>query len=123
MALLRPPKVELRKPRPTAGGLIAHWSYTLTVVSALAVVVFLGFIKAQFLPDVSNLLFDWYQRLDQRAWDAETPVRIVDIDDESLMRIGQWPWPRSTIADIITLLADLGAPVVAIDTVFAEPDG
>jgi adenylate cyclase len=123
MALLRPPKVVLRKSRPTASGTMAHWSYALTVVLAIAVIGLVGFMKAQLLPDLSNLVFDRYQRLDQRAWDPESPVRIVDVDDDSLARIGQWPWPRTTIAEIVTRLGGLGAAVVAIDIVFAEPDG
>jgi adenylate cyclase len=39
------------------------------------------------------------------------PVTIVDIDEKSLAdpRLGQWPWPRTRIADIITNLTKLGA--------------
>jgi adenylate cyclase len=102
---------------------MAHWSYALTVISTLVLVVAVGVIKVQFLPDLSNLVFDWYQRLDPRAWDPESPVRIVDIDDESLTRIGQWPWPRSTVAELVARLGRLGAAVVVVDIVFAEPDG
>ena len=51
------------------------------------------------------------------------PVRIIDINDEALARIGQWPWPRSTIAEIVSKLRDLGASVVTVDIVLAEPDG
>lgn len=102
---------------------MAHWSYALTVISTLVLVVAVGVIKVQLLPDLSNLVFDWYQRLDPRAWDPESPVRIVDIDDESLTRIGQWPWPRSTVAELVARLGRLGAAVVVVDIVFAEPDG
>ena len=52
------------------------------------------------------------------------PVTIVDIDEKSLAdpRLGQWPWPRTRIADIITNLTRLGAVVIAFDAVFPEPD-
>ena len=51
-------------------------------------------------------------------------VTIVDIDEKSLAdpRLGQWPWPRTRLADIITNLTRLGAVVIAFDAVFSEPD-
>ncbi len=38
-------------------------------------------------------VFDTYLRLTPRALDPALPVRIVDIDEDSLARVGQWPWP------------------------------
>ncbi len=67
--------------------------------------------------------FDAFQRIDPRV-KTMRPVTIVDIDEKSLAdpRLGQWPWPRTRIADIITNLTRLGAVVIAFDAVFAEPD-
>lgn len=65
--------------------------------------------------------FDLLQRLDPRR-PADTPVRIVDIDEESLASIGQWPWPRSVLAGLVDSLYEQGAAVVAFDSIFAEPD-
>src|SRR4029077_3575409 len=65
--------------------------------------------------------FDFFQRLDPRHKTAR-PVTIVDIDDKSLEKFGQWPWPRTRIADLITELTRLGAVVIAFDVVFSEPD-
>ena len=50
------------------------------------------------------------------------PVTIVDIDEKSLAKLGQWPWPRTRIADMVINLTRLGAAVIAFDIVFAEPD-
>ena len=50
------------------------------------------------------------------------PVVIVDIDEASLREIGQWPWPRTVIADLITRLRAAGAVAVGFDVIFAEPD-
>ncbi|HEX2116702.1 MAG TPA: adenylate/guanylate cyclase domain-containing protein, partial [Alphaproteobacteria bacterium] len=66
-------------------------------------------------------LFDEYQRLSPAQYE-DAGVRVVDIDDESLARIGQWPWPRTQVAALLDRLGDLGAAVVAFDIVFAEPD-
>ena len=65
--------------------------------------------------------FDFFQRIDPRHKTAR-PVTIVDIDDKSLEKFGQWPWPRTRIADLITELTRLGAVVIAFDAVFPEPD-
>jgi adenylate cyclase len=52
----------------------------------------------------------------------EQPIAIVDIDDESLAKIGQWPWPRTILAQLVDRLTELGAVVIGFDVVFAEPD-
>jgi adenylate cyclase len=65
--------------------------------------------------------FDTFQRFDPRVKTIR-PVTIVDIDEKSLAKLGQWPWPRTQIADMITNLTRLGAVVIAFDVVFAEPD-
>jgi adenylate cyclase len=65
--------------------------------------------------------FDTFQRIDPRVKTAR-PVTIVDIDEKSLAKFGQWPWPRTRIADMIINLTQLGAVVIAFDVVFAEPD-
>ena len=65
--------------------------------------------------------FDTFQVIEPRVKTAR-PVTIVDIDEKSLTKLGQWPWPRTNIADMITNLTQLGAVIVAFDIVFAEPD-
>src|SRR5919106_3566089 len=66
--------------------------------------------------------FDTYQSLAPRPYDPGLPVKIVDVDDESLARIGQWPWPRTRVAELLERLARSGAAAIAFDMVFAEPD-
>jgi adenylate cyclase len=68
------------------------------------------------------LIFDTYQRLKPRIYDPQLPVKIIDIDNESLERLGQWPWPRPIIAEMIERLTRAGAATIAFDMVFAEPD-
>ena len=60
--------------------------------------------------DLQNLVFDNYQRLSPRIYDPASPVRIIDIDDESLKRYGrQWPWPRTELAAFVDFLKEHGA--------------
>ncbi|PDT78091.1 adenylate/guanylate cyclase domain-containing protein [Bradyrhizobium sp. C9] len=67
--------------------------------------------------------FDTFQVIQPRQKTAR-PVTIVDIDEKSLAdpRLGQWPWPRTRLADIVINLTRLGAVVIAFDAVFSEPD-
>ena len=69
-----------------------------------------------------SLVFDAYQRLSPRVFDPALPVRIVDIDEDSLKAVGQWPWPRTVLADLVDKLAAGGAAAIGFDIVFPEPD-
>ena len=83
----------------------------------------LGFrlIDPPFLEEIQLKVFDVYQRLKPRVY-QEAPVRIIDIDEESLKRLGQWPWPRTRIAQLIDRLNELGASAIVFDMIFPEPD-
>ena len=75
----------------------------------------------EFLNSARNVLFDQYQRLKPRSA-PPLPVRIIDIDEESIQALGQWPWPRTRVAQLVDRLAELGAATIAFDIVFSEPD-
>ena len=60
-------------------------------------------------------IFDSFQRIDPRPKLANSPVTIVDIDEASLAKLGQWPWSRTRIADMVGNLTQLGAVVIAFD--------
>src|SRR5215831_7761170 len=76
---------------------------------------------SDLLERLSLLCFDLYQRAAPREA-ADAPIRIVDIDDASLNKVGQWPWPRTIIAQLVDRLREAGAAVIAFDIDFAEPD-
>jgi adenylate cyclase len=65
--------------------------------------------------------FDAYQALAPRQR-LSAPAVIVAIDDASLARHGQWPWPRSVIARLITRIAEADPAVIGLDIVMSEPD-
>ncbi|MEM6414173.1 MAG: CHASE2 domain-containing protein [Pseudomonadota bacterium] len=54
-------------------------------------------------------VFDVYQRLIPAEAGKETPFHTIEIDQESLKKIGPWPWPRSIIAQLVEAAADKGA--------------
>jgi adenylate cyclase len=65
--------------------------------------------------------FDTFQRIDPRVKTVR-PVTIVDIEEKSLAKLGQWPWPRTELADLIIDLTNLGAAAIAFDVMFPEAD-
>jgi adenylate cyclase len=72
--------------------------------------------------ELRDRTFDTFQRIQPRAKMAKSPVVIVDIDDQSLTKLGQWPWSRTRIADLIADLTRLGAVAIGFDIIFSEPD-
>ncbi len=74
------------------------------------------------------------ERLDQLIYDVrlratmprtlDERIVIVDIDEQSLERVGHWPWGRDRMARFTReLLERQQAAVLGFDIVFAEPDG
>jgi adenylate cyclase len=97
-------------------------SYLLVVVLAYVLMLALGGLLAPFRANLENLVFDQYQRWRPRPYTFDQPVRIVDIDDESIRRIGRWPWPRRTMASLVDALTKANAAAVGFDVLFSEKD-
>jgi serine phosphatase RsbU (regulator of sigma subunit)/CHASE2 domain-containing sensor protein len=88
----------------------------------LAILLGLGLV-----PDVLGLGavrlagFDAYQRWAPRIR-RSAPAVIVAIDEESLRLHGQWPWPRTWLARLVTRLAEARPAAIGIDLVMPEVD-
>jgi serine phosphatase RsbU (regulator of sigma subunit)/CHASE2 domain-containing sensor protein len=65
--------------------------------------------------------FDAYQRWAPRPRHS-APAVIVAIDEESLRRHGQWPWPRTWLAQLVSRVAEAGPAAIGIDIVMPEAD-
>lgn len=96
-------------------------------IRSLGALLAFGFCLLLLLPDpglapgLRYLGFDAYQRLWPRQRSAQ-PAVIVAIDDRSLSEIGQWPWPRDTLARLVDKVAARQPAVTGLDILFAEPD-
>ena len=98
----------------------ARWRWLPSLAVLVGALLALG-IEPMALERAELVLLDAIQRRNLRPY-TPAPVRIVDIDDASLQRMGQWPWPRTRIAQLVDRLTAMGAAVIAFDVVFAEPD-
>jgi len=105
---------------------IARWARWFGLPRALCLVLLFALVALRIadprpLEEVHLRTFDLFQVLRPRDQKIR-PVVIADIDEASLKQIGQWPWPRTIVADLITRLHELGAVAIGFDVVFAEPD-
>src|SRR5271168_1966638 len=105
---------------------IARWARKFGIARAVCILLLFALVPLRLanprpLEELRVRIFDLFQVLHPRQQTAR-PVVIVDIDEDSLKAIGQWPWPRTTIADLITKITQLGALTVGFDVIFAEPD-
>ncbi len=96
--------------------------YSAIVIAILALATLVRFADPFFVQALRLIAFDSYQLLAPAEYDPELPVRLVDVDEDSLERVGQWPWSRVTMAELLTRLRDQGAAVVAFDILFPEAD-
>jgi adenylate cyclase len=101
---------------------IKHYSWAhLIALGVLAAFILLRATDSQPVQLLRYKVFDGYQQISPRA-DSKQPVAIIDIDDESLAEIGQWPWSRVQVAKLVLKLKKYGVAAVAFDIVFAEAD-
>ena len=101
---------------PTVGK--ARWIALVILAAFMAVRV----MDPTPLQTVRVKTFDLFQQLEPRKIMPNSPVVIVDLDEESLKEVGQWPWPRNQLAQMTLNLFKMGASVVGFDVIFAEPD-
>lgn len=91
-----------------------------------------GFVLACALMSIYVFAPNYHLSVDNRIRDfffisrGQIPttgnVVVIDIDERSLKELGQWPWPRKTVAKLNDNLASAGAGIIGYDVVFAEPD-
>jgi adenylate cyclase len=105
---------------------LGRWARKFGVARAVCLVLLFALVPLRLadprpLAELRVRTFDLFQVLWPRE-QTSRPVVIVDIDEESLKEIGQWPWPRTTVADLVNKITALGAVTIGFDIVFAEPD-
>ncbi len=95
-------------------GLRAQWWGILILTSLLVT----GLTFDRTMMRLDNLVYDHLLRLDRPK--TADPILLVTIDEESLRRVGRWPWPRSVHADLVESLARAKPRAIAYDILFTE---
>ena len=87
----------------------------------LVLLIALKIANPSFVKSISYLSFDLYQKvfpLEKR----DTEVIIIDIDEKSLGKFGQFPWSRSVFAKIIENVNKANPKAIGFDIFFTEKD-
>ena len=92
----------------------------LALLALLAGAVYFSGSKHELRKRLQYATFDTYNKILPRP--ASDRVAIIDLDESSLVALGQWPFPRTVIAQLVGALKDLDAKVIAFDIVFSEAD-
>ena len=72
----------------------------------------------EYFNDLRLFAFDTLQQISPREPLEDDPVVIIDIDDDSLNSLGQWPWSRDLISQLVSNTER--ALTTSFDIVFAE---
>ncbi len=123
------PGVAMRVLRAIGRGFYRFFRGAVRLERIVGYVLLFGFL-ALYIADPKPVQFmrlkgfDFYQQMKPREIPPpeRKPVTIIDLDEKSLGEVGQWPWPRNILAQLVENLMKMGAVVVAFDIVFAEPD-
>ncbi len=96
-----------------------HTNYLIFSI-ILLLLIFLKIINPSFIKSVSYLSFDLYQKVFAQKKDSE--VVIIDIDEKSLGKFGQFPWNRNVFAKILDQLNTSNPKAIGFDIFFTEKD-
>jgi adenylate cyclase len=109
------------KPSPKHRYDFSPWTFLIglgVVAIMFTLNYFHAFVRLEF--SVSDLRMYWSPKPVKPA--KSQLVRIAAIDDKSIAELGQWPFPRSVMAQFEHALSDYKVGVVGYDVLFSEPD-
>lgn len=77
--------------------------------------------NSTLLGDLDNKVYDVLAASESELPTSQATV-IVEIDEKSLEALGQWPWPRVVMAQLLKKIGSQNPSAVAVDMIFPEPD-
>lgn len=81
----------------------------------------MSLLRVQLLDTLNLKIYDLLMSM-RGDPERESPVVIVDIDDESIEKLGRWPWSRTVIAGGLEKI-DAGDPqAIGLNFIFSEPE-
>jgi adenylate cyclase len=96
-------------------------SGVLVIVAAVLLFLYGNDDFQRVLRGLDNRLVDWMFHC-RTATPPGNEVVIVDIDEKSLLRHGQWPWPRTRLAELVRQIGRHHPKVIGLDIFFPEAD-
>lgn len=83
--------------------------------------LFMPYETSILFSGIDNRIRDYFFRV-RGTLENSGKIVIVDIDQKSLEKLGQWPWPRTFLASGIQKIKSEGAKVIGLDIIFPEED-
>jgi len=97
--------------------IITHWA--LAFVTA-ALLIFAHYDDSTVVQTLRLKQFDLLQQTDTPV--PSQDIAILEIDEATIEKYGQWPWKRTVLADIVVKLRESGAGIIVLPMVFSEAD-
>ena len=91
-----------------------------TCVTVILVLIGIRIYDPDIVEQIRLINFDYYQK-SQEITQSESIV-LIDIGEQSLAVKGQWPFPRSEFAQMISDLRNNNAGIIGFTTMFADVD-
>jgi len=101
--------------------LISKYKNYLIFLLILILLIILKSFNPNFIKSISFLSFDMYQKIFPIK-KKDSNVIIIDIDEKSLSKFGQFPWNRSVFAKIIENVNEANPKAIGFDVFFSEKD-
>ena len=96
---------------------ITHW--TTAFITAILMIMF-HYSNNMVVETARLKSFDLLQQLDTPQ--LSTDIGIIEIDEASIEKYGQWPWDRNTIGNLIYDMRQAGVGIIVLPIVFSEVD-
>ncbi len=101
-------------------------SYVDLLVGSIIAVFFIGLSWGRLpaLEAVERFIYDAEMRFARPSHRSDSPIAIVEIDEKSTKRLGEWPWPRSIIAELVAKLDSKAVRIIGLNLPFVtrEPN-
>ena len=88
--------------------------------SVFLLLIIIKFINPPIIQKISFINYDFYQKVFNRG--EVKDITIVDIDEKSIAKVGQFPWRRDVYSKILKNLNQHNPKAIAFDIVFSEED-
>ena len=91
--------------------------------TALALAALFFYFTGTGLETAELKFYDFRTRMSAAA-PEKSDIAIIEINDDSISKIGRWPWPRAKISDMLVWLSSEPAKpsVIGLNILFSEPE-
>ncbi|THB80277.1 MAG: CHASE2 domain-containing protein [Desulfobacteraceae bacterium] len=99
----------------------AHWFILTFIVLTTLISGLFSFFNHEYATILDYPVYDRLMRMSASPG-ASDAITIVDIDEKSLSAVGQWPWPRYRLAQLVDAIGRFKPRVIGMDIILPEPD-